>query len=171
MGNTELAGTEFRKRLRRERVTRKWSQALMAKLLSHKGLAIYATTIAKIESGERAMRVDELVAVAQLFGISLDTLVGHRGDRGNDKESQVTALADTAMRSLWQIGSTESALRAALADLDGFTLDRHDKTLRDGCEAACDAMAEAVAAIRTTHTAMAKIDERQLRNLIGDKAK
>ena len=56
----------------------------IATLLSDKGFAIFPTTVAKIESRGRAARIDELVAVADLFGISVDALLGRspKGDGG-----------------------------------------------------------------------------------------
>jgi transcriptional regulator with XRE-family HTH domain len=139
----------------------------MAKLLSDKGLTVYPTTVAKIEAGERAVRIDELVSIADVFNVSVDTLLGHRVDQVKDKDFLISALADQAMRARWQIESTSTALRSALADLGGFKLRGHEKTLQTGCEQACDALLTAAAAIRKTETSMHKIEEQGLKDLIG----
>ncbi|MGA9676020.1 MAG: helix-turn-helix transcriptional regulator, partial [Mycobacterium sp.] len=134
MGNPEHAETEFRLRLRQGRETRKWTQAHLAELLRAKGFAsTYPTTIAKLEAGERAARIDEIVAIAELFDVSLDTLLGHAAERGTDKDFLVSALAEVGLRSLWQITSTVTELRHAVTALDGFELSGTEKTVYDGC--------------------------------------
>ena len=63
--------------MRRERKSRGLSLAQLAKLLQAKGIKrIYPTTIAKIEYGERPAKLDEAIALADVFGVSLDALVG-----------------------------------------------------------------------------------------------
>ena len=76
-------------------------------------------------------------------------------------------LADMGMRAMWQAGSTESALRSALADLNGFNLRGPDKTVYAGCSSAADALADAVLAIRKSESAMTKIEQQQLKQLAG----
>ncbi|MCW2652034.1 MAG: hypothetical protein JWR32_3010 [Mycobacterium sp.] len=167
MGNTEVAETEFRKTLRRERESRKWSQAYLAKLLSDRGITAYATTIAKVEAGERAARIDELVTIADIFGVSVDALLGHSVERSDDKPLVLNALIDTAQHAQWRVRSIEAELRAAIAALDGFGLRAYEKDLRSGCEQACDALANAAEAIRKVEGPMHKIENQQLRDLIG----
>ena len=43
---------------------------------------MHPTTIAKIEAGTRSVRINEAVGIAELFEISLDTLVGHPSGTG-----------------------------------------------------------------------------------------
>jgi transcriptional regulator with XRE-family HTH domain len=157
MGTSELAGTEFRETLRRLRKNRGWSQAYMAELLSAKGLTCYPTTIAKIEAGDRAIQVDELVAVADIFEVSLDTLLARNTGQTKDKAYLVSTLDDEATRAGVTISSIGSGLRRAVTSLDGFKLTRDEKTLRDGCAAACDAMDSAIQAIYETQSASARI--------------
>lgn len=47
----------------------------MAKVLSDNGTGMHATTIAKIEAGDRAVRIDEAVAIADALDIPLDDLL------------------------------------------------------------------------------------------------
>ena len=39
---------------------------------------MHATTIAKIEAGSRSVRINEAVGIADLFEVSLDTLLGRK---------------------------------------------------------------------------------------------
>jgi transcriptional regulator with XRE-family HTH domain len=58
---------------------RDWTQPQMAKMLNSKGIApMGASTIAKIEAGTRSVRINEAVAIADLFEISLDSLLGRK---------------------------------------------------------------------------------------------
>ncbi len=71
--------------MRTEREHRKWSPAHLAKLLSDNGVEqIYPTTVAKIEAGERKVRINEATVIADLFGVSLDSLLGRGAGLDND---------------------------------------------------------------------------------------
>src|ERR1700731_4102268 len=73
MGKQSAAETRFRERVQEERGRRKWSRADLAKMLQNKGFEhIYASTVAKIEYGERSVRIDEATAIADLFDVPLD---------------------------------------------------------------------------------------------------
>ena len=61
MGNRKWTDDYFSKRLRAEREQRGWSQADMAKRLSAKDIPMHWTTIAKIEAGDRSVRIVEAV--------------------------------------------------------------------------------------------------------------
>jgi transcriptional regulator with XRE-family HTH domain len=88
----------FRDRVKNQRERRKWSQADLSKMLSGKGIkGIYPTTIAKIESGERAVRIDEAAALADLFEVSLDALLGRGASAPRNELAYVLRLLrDTA---------------------------------------------------------------------------
>ena len=66
--------------MRAERERRGWSQEELAKRLTDKGVDTYASTVAKIESEKkpRAVRLAEAAAIADLFDVSLDTLLGRQ---------------------------------------------------------------------------------------------
>ncbi len=66
----------FRKQLKAERERRNWSQAEFAKMLSDRAIPMHWTTIAKIEKGDRSVRIDEAAGIAHLFDVSLDALMG-----------------------------------------------------------------------------------------------
>ena len=104
-----------------------------AEMLCAKGLTAYPTTIAKIEAGDRTVQIDELVALAEIFEVSVDTLLGHSTGRSQNKFFQMEALVDAQRQSLWQLSTTERTLRQAVTNVDGFKLNANDRTLRDGC--------------------------------------
>ena len=162
MGVNEIAESHFRAMLRRERESRKWSQAHMAKLLSDKGLTVYPTTVAKIEAGERAAKIDELVATADIFNVSVDALLGHstRRTQTGDKGLAFSALHRAAQHSAGLTEWAEVGLRHTLTDLDPFDLRKDERTAQAECEHACDALADAVAAIRKAQSRLQRIQRR-----------
>jgi transcriptional regulator with XRE-family HTH domain len=148
MGLNQGAESYFSKRLRSERERRGWSQEELAKLLGNKGVHVYASTIAKIENETRAARLNEVAAVADLLGVSLDTLLGRSVAAKNDKMYVFKALLDTAQQASWQVSSIETTLRDRAAELDAFDLPEMMKAFRSDCERACDALAQANDALR-----------------------
>jgi len=111
----------FRKRVKKQRDRRGWSQADVAKMLGDKGIkGIYPTTVAKIESGERAVRIDEATALADLFEVSLDALVGRKQNSQEDELAYLLRLLrDTARDSSEQVGATMETIRDQLEELPG----------------------------------------------------
>jgi transcriptional regulator with XRE-family HTH domain len=98
MGKQGRVGDRFRLRLKAERERRGWSQADVARALSSRKVPnTHATTIAKIEWGDRGVRVDELSALADLFGMSVDALIGH-GSSGTDLVWAASKLTTNAQR-------------------------------------------------------------------------
>jgi transcriptional regulator with XRE-family HTH domain len=149
MGLNQRAESYFSKRLRSERDRRGWSQDELAKRLSDKGVHVYASTIAKIESGSRAARLNEVAAVADLLEVSIDTLLGRSVSAKNDEMYAFKALLDTAQQASWQVSSVETTLRERVAELAAFDLPRMMKDFQSDCERACDALAAANDALST----------------------
>lgn len=117
MGRKERAEVYFRKRLKRERDSRRWSQAELAKLLSDNGIPMHPTTIAKIEAGDRAVRIEEATGIADLLGISLDGLLGRKGME-DDASHAMSVLAEEARKIGIEVGDMMERLRRAYADLE-----------------------------------------------------
>ncbi|MEZ0363378.1 helix-turn-helix domain-containing protein [Mycobacterium sp. pUA109] len=147
MGRRPSAESYFRKRLRTERLSREWSQARMAQLLSTKGIDVHPTTIAKLEAGDRSARIDEVAAIADLLGVSIDTLLGRSTAPKNDRLYTFRALADAARQASWQIPIIESTLRDRVTELAAFGPNGLMKSTATRCERACDALAEAAKAL------------------------
>src|SRR3954464_5648185 len=72
MASQSAVEVRFRQQVKRRRTQREWSQADLAKRLQDNGLRhIITSMVAKIESGDRAVRIDEANALAELFETSL----------------------------------------------------------------------------------------------------
>ena len=77
----------------RDRKDRKWTQRELADKLADKGINMHWTTIAKIEKGgERSVRIDEAAAFADVFGVSVDHLLGRRARPGADRDFALRQL-------------------------------------------------------------------------------
>jgi transcriptional regulator with XRE-family HTH domain len=149
MGNRGRARDYFRKQVRAERERRDWSQSHMAKLLSDKGIGAHTTTIAKIEAGDRAVPIDEAAAIADLFEVSLDKLLGR--DLGPERDVMYTirAALDSVRQSSALLASVEATLRDQAADVDSLDdLPDIGGTIATECRRAADALAEANEALR-----------------------
>ena len=139
---------EGRERVRRERIRRGWSQADLAKRLQRKGLEqVYASTVAKIESGDRAVRISEATGLADLFEVSVDALLGRTAQK-NDAQLAARALLDAAGQASWQVNSIEATMRERLAELAVFEQQGWELGFRSACEAACDRLTDAGNALR-----------------------
>ncbi|MGO9098676.1 MAG: helix-turn-helix domain-containing protein [Mycobacterium sp.] len=167
MGTTSFQDRVFRDNVRTERESRKLSLAQLAKLLQDKGLKVHTTTIAKIEYGERPAKLDEAVALADVFGVSLDSLIGRRSRTG-DKSLPLNALAKRAHGTAVTIDALEAGLREYLNELREFTLARDEASAATECERACDALAEASAVVRKTEAKLARIQKRRLSDFLAD---
>ncbi|MDT5120367.1 MAG: hypothetical protein QOE30_6106, partial [Mycobacterium sp.] len=109
----------FGKRVQIERTNRGWSQAEMARMLSENGIdPMHPTTIAKIEAGQRSVRINEALGIAELFEASIDSLLGRKpGTQNNELEYALRLLRDTARQSSQQIFTAMEAIREQLNDL------------------------------------------------------
>ncbi len=83
---------------------------------------MHATTVAKIEAGTRSLRVTEAVGIADLFEISVDTLLGRKpGAQGSDLVYRLRLLRDTAQRLAPQLLATAESIREQIEELpSGF---------------------------------------------------
>jgi transcriptional regulator with XRE-family HTH domain len=132
MGRQSAAETSFRERMKRERQTRDWSQADLAELLQGRGLGhIYPTTVAKIESGERAVRIDEATAIADLFEVSVDALLGRNVERGSDLAYTLRAVQNIARQSAQQTTAIADSLSDSLVDLDALEFNGREVLEKD----------------------------------------
>ena len=131
MGRKERTEVYFRKRLKRERDSRGWSQSEMAKLLSDNGIPMHPTTIAKIEAGDRTVRIDEATGIADLLGLGLDGLLGRKGME-DDQSHAMSVLAEEAQKIGIEVGDMMDRLRLAYADLEAqFDFAAFDEHMAD----------------------------------------
>lgn len=83
------------------------------------GVEVYSTTIAKIEAGDRAVRVDELYAFADLFGMSADALLG-RMSHGSDVVWAASKLSSTAHKCVGEVLNLQERLSSDVQDLTHY---------------------------------------------------
>jgi transcriptional regulator with XRE-family HTH domain len=150
MGTEERLQDYFGERIKAERVSRKWSQSKVAQLLLDKGIdGIYATTIAKLEKNERAVRIAEACALADLFEVSLDSLLGRSTGLDNDLRLILRDLKDVASKASSDVGGLYVAILERTAELADLEF--------EGCEALHAAAVRAAEALLASRTALAKV--------------
>lgn len=130
---------------------------------------MYPTTVAKIEAGERAARIDEIVAVADIFGVTVDALVGRSPRRQRrDKSLVFSALVGFMQQVAGQTEALEAALRDRLADLDGFDLRKDELAAFTECQRAADSMADSIAATRKAQRRLSPVNSRNVSEFLFD---
>jgi transcriptional regulator with XRE-family HTH domain len=118
MGSQGRIGDQFRKRLKDQRKSRGWSQEDLAKMLLDRRIeGVYPSTIAKVEAGDRAVRIDELTAIADVFGVSVDTLLGRKAKSRRDLRYLLDALTDAVFLSRTELHRTANTLQDRLEDI------------------------------------------------------
>lgn len=106
----------------------------LSKILPSNGSKIITTTIAKIESGERAVKIEEAVAFADLFGLSLDTLAGRA--RSQDELANVLrGLQLAASKSVLDVAAIHGQIQGWLMELMQFGIDGLQDLDADGTKA------------------------------------
>jgi hypothetical protein len=86
----------------------------MAVQMTGRGVLVYPSTIAKIEAGKRAVQVNELSVYADLFGTSIDTLVGRAN---SDLAWAVSKLTSNAQKMAADIEGLSRRLRSEFDDV------------------------------------------------------
>jgi transcriptional regulator with XRE-family HTH domain len=113
-----LGMTHFRKQVADLRNERNWSQAEVAKRLTAMGIdSMRNTTIAKIEGGDREIKLDEAAALAELFGRSVDSLLGRRQGARQDLRYALGAMEDAAYTSRDELDRVSKSLRDRLNEI------------------------------------------------------
>ncbi len=143
------AETRFRERVKHERIGHHLSQADLAKALRRKGLEkMYATTIAKIEAGDRRVTVNEAEVLADLFELTVDALLGRTAPEKNVR-MVARALLEAVEQATWQVETIEASVRERLAELAAFPGPKgFAMGFPAACEVACDRLAAAGNALR-----------------------
>jgi transcriptional regulator with XRE-family HTH domain len=126
MGTSKWTDKRFGQRLRTEREGRGWSQAYLAKALSTVGVhTMHPTTIAKIEAGERSLRINEAMGIADLLEVSLDFLVGRHEVDDTTSAFLLRVLTSYAGNAKRQIGQAR-AVAIAVEDILDDGAERFD---------------------------------------------
>jgi transcriptional regulator with XRE-family HTH domain len=69
------AGNNARRNIQRIRIQRRWSYREVEERLSEAGRALSTLTLSAIERGERHVDADDLVALATVYGLSVEELL------------------------------------------------------------------------------------------------
>lgn len=77
---------------------------------------MHASTIAKIESGLRDVKIDELHAIADLFEVSTDVLLGRHGN-STDVVWAMSKLTTNAHRVVAELSAIRTRLSGDLEDM------------------------------------------------------
>ncbi|HTX96835.1 MAG TPA: helix-turn-helix transcriptional regulator [Mycobacterium sp.] len=112
---------QFGKRFKAAREAKEWSLAETAKRLEQRGIRVYDSTLAKIEAGTRPIKLAELVAAANLFEVSIDTLLGRELEQRHNQAHVLMLVAGTAIKSSDHVHDAWVAIRDKVDDLS--TLD------------------------------------------------
>ena len=161
MGLRDAADFYFGKRVRDERERRGWSQEELAKRLTDKGIPVYASTIAKIESKEkpRAARLGEAAGIADLFGVSLDSLLGRKPRKADrDLGYALGALLDAVSTSQTELRRTFGSLRDRLDDIPADFAGYH---------ALAGHGREVFAHVTTAHEVLSKLEDQLITDMEG----
>lgn len=107
----------FRFELARLRIRHGWSQQQLADEIGRRtGMPIFSTTISRIESGDRAVRIDELNACAEIFGVTADALLC-RPAGAADVLWAAERLCSGASQAAADLKATERRMVGNLSDL------------------------------------------------------
>jgi hypothetical protein len=103
---------------------------------------VHPTTIAKIEAGDRAVRIDEATALADIFEVSLDSLLGRTARVVNDPTYPLRAMQEKAQRWVWDVGVIYRSFRERFIEASGLEFEGREN-FESQCRRALDALNEA----------------------------
>lgn len=118
---------QFGARVRELREQREMTQAGLAQVLESRGIRLDPSAIARLEKGQRSIRLDEAVAIGTVLDMTVDELLRP----ALPPEEQIRQAAEYARRSEWR------AL-AAVSEHDGAVERLHRLRERAGAEGGDD---------------------------------
>jgi transcriptional regulator with XRE-family HTH domain len=120
-----------------------WTQRELADKLN-KTTPMHWTTIAKIEHGERSVRIDEAAAFADVFGVSVDYLLGRRARPKSDLMFALRRAAEAVSNTRSMASSMMTTLIERADELDGVNDDGHHHAYSAHCRKVADKLAVAM---------------------------
>jgi hypothetical protein len=99
----------------------------MAELLRDKGFRTHTTTIHKTENDQRPVPVDEASAIADLFEVSLDKLLGRDLGVERDLVYMLQSASQTALQAAPMIASLEASVSELITEISEFEFDERDE--------------------------------------------
>ena len=122
------------RRIERERTKRGWSYEALAKRMTDAGCSIQASAIYKIERSDppRRITVDELIALARVFRMSIEDLLRPIGVVDKERAHKLLLKLDEADMNLGWAADTVVAIHVELFEVaaDDPELVEHVESLR-----------------------------------------
>lgn len=115
MATHKRQNDEFSQRVRDEREAKGWTQRQLAELLGW-----HWTVVAKVENGQRSVKVDEAADIADLFGVSVDTLLGRKVGLQNDVTHVLRGLQHVAGQATVDVGRILGGIQSWTAELERY---------------------------------------------------
>lgn len=108
-------------RIRMERERRGWSAQQLIRAMAAEGCEVPLNSIGRIESGQRAIRFDEALALARVFEISLDDFATALPVLHDYKANESVVIAAERVERLFELSADATvALGAALSILSDY---------------------------------------------------
>lgn len=105
---TAATGALFAEWLKAARTAAGLSQHKVAAALRAQGFSVFRqSAVAKIESGDRPVRLDEAVAMAELFGTTIDVALGLKPDSPESFTSHVLARRTDLLQQIQALVDAE----------------------------------------------------------------
>jgi len=125
MGQGGFYSNQFRERLIAERTRRGWTQSELSVMMRKRGCPCYISTIGKLEAGVRGVRADELAVLADIFGTSVDALIGRKSS-GGDLMWAVSKLTAAAQKAVGDISNMANRVEGDVDDVRHYAqFDKH----------------------------------------------
>jgi transcriptional regulator with XRE-family HTH domain len=117
----------FAVRLRQVRIQQDMSQAALAREASAYGVTLRQTTVAKIENGQRGVRLEEGWALARALSVRFEYLLGEQFDERSTEqlEEELASLIEetqAALATVDDVRNRENELRDTRRDAERATL-------------------------------------------------
>lgn len=111
-------------RIKYEREAEGWSPAQLAKAMTEAGCSISTSAIYKVEAGERTIKVDELIALSQVFDLTVENLL----------TPMAVLKQEWAEQRLRDLDEAEAGLSQALSHLGDVWMDIYRRGLLDAID-------------------------------------
>jgi hypothetical protein len=126
-------------------------------MLSARGIDnMHPTTVAKIEAGDREIKLDEAAAMADLYGQPLDALLGRRPKGKGDLQYLLGALTDTVFLSRTELHRTTKSLQDRLEDIPSDF---------DGYDTLCKLVSEVLSHLDAARAALDELVEESIADI------
>lgn len=138
------------RRVKATRELRGWTQAKLAELLVEHGIEpMHTSTVQKIEAGDRSVSVGEAAGIADVFGLSLDALLGRNPPKNRSALDAIGWVMDATYTMRASVDRDGKGLRSRLGELPRF----------DGRAALVGAGREALECLDAGRAALDRLEE------------